>query len=127
MAKEKGTTEAAVKPASNVRSFFTKEINDQISEMTPKEMENSLKDLVGTRQFIAILKYTGLRSLFLDAQLRTVNPTENPHLISWSQGCMAGVCDIENYVIEISAPKAAPEEPEEDQPAGGKPEGVIIG
>lgn len=127
MAKEKGATEAQPKPVSNVRTFFTKEINDQIAAMTPKEMENSLKDLMGTRQFIALLKYTGLRSIFLDTQLRTVNPTENPHLISWAQGCMAGVCDIENYIIDISAPKAKQEEPEEDQPAGGKPEGVIMG
>lgn len=128
MAKEKNTVpQAPSQPASNVRNYFTKEINEQISGMSPKEMENLMKDIIGNRQWIAILKYTGLRTLLLDSSLRTINPSEDPHSISWSQGALAGLCDIENYVIDLNAPKVAQEEPEEGQPVSGKPEGVIIG
>ena len=116
--KEKDSApQAATQPASNVRSYFTKEINEQITAMSPKEMESLMKEMIGTRQWIALLKYTSMRTPLLDSILRTVNPTEDPHKISWTQGAMAGVCDIETYVIDLNAPDVKPEEPEEDQPA----------
>lgn len=59
----------------------------------------------------------------LDSQLRTTNPTADPHSISWAQGAMAGVYDIENYVIDLNAPKAEETEPEENTNYG--PEGQI--
>lgn len=127
MAKEK--KDAALKApeqiASNVRSYFTKEINERIANMSVKEMEAVMKEMINTNHWIALLKYTSMRTPLLDAQLRTLNPSKDPHVISWSQGAMAGICDIETYIIDLNAPKPKEEEPEENQPAGGRPEGVV--
>lgn len=115
-------------PVSNVRAFFTKEITDQIGTMGVKEMESIMKGMVNTREFIAILKYTNMRTPLLDMTLRGTDPTKDAHKISWAQGALAGLCDVENYIIDLNAPKqSTSEEPQEDQPAGGSPEGVIMG
>jgi len=125
--KENVPQETSERPVSNVRSYFTKEINDLIVGMSTKEMESIMKDLITTRHWIAILKYTSMRTPLLDSQLRTINPIKDPHTISWAQGAMAGLCDIENYVIDLSTPSPAPEETNNDQFSDGSPEGVIMG
>lgn len=129
MAKDKKVEvpKAPEQPVSNIRTYFTKEIHDQIVEMSTKEMESVMKDLITTRHWIALLKYTSMRTPLLDAQLRATNPTKDPHAISWAQGAMAGLCDIETYVIDLNAPAPVPEEVEDGQAPGGRPEGVIIG
>jgi hypothetical protein len=114
-------------PVSTVRTFFTKELNDQIAGMSAKEMESLLKAMVSSREFIAILKYSSMRTPLLDATLRGTDPTKEPAKISWAQGAMAGLSDLESYIIDLNAPKVEPEEREEGEPAGGRPEGVIIG
>lgn len=114
-------------PVSNVRTFFTKEVTDQMVEMTVKEMENLLKEMISSRQFIAILKYSSMRMPLLDATLRGTDPIKDPSKMSWSQGAMAGLDDLQTYIIDLNAPKPVAEEPEDGQPDGGRPEGVIIG
>jgi len=114
------------RPASNVRSSFTKEINDQMIAMSTGEMESIMKGMISSREWIAILKYTSMRIPLLDVTLRSTNPHENPHIISWSQGAAAGLSDIENYVIDLNAPKV--EETEEAEQAGNTnfgTEGVV--
>ncbi len=129
MAKEKkeSVPKQAEAAPSNVRTYFTKEVNDRIADMSVNEMESVMREMISTRQWIALLKYTSMRTPLLDAALRGTDPIKDPSKISWSQGAMAGLCDIENYVIDLNAPKAPAEEPEEGQPATGNPEGVIIG
>lgn len=114
-------------PVSNVRSFFTKEISDQIAEMGAKEMESVLKQLIGSQEFIAILKYSSLRTPLLDATLRSTDPLKEASKISWAQGALAGLSDLETYIIELNAPKPEPEEVEEGEASGGRQEGVIFG
>lgn len=109
-------------PVSNIRSYFTKEINDQISEMSLNEMESLMKEMINTRGWIALLKYTSMRTPILDANLRSTDPVKEPSKISWAQGCMAGLCDIESYIIDLNAPKKE-QEPEEN--TNGNPEGII--
>lgn len=92
-------------------------------EMTLKEMESLLKEMISTRQWIAILKYVNTRTLLLDSQLRSTNPTADPHTISWAQGAMAGIYDIENYVIDLNASKQGGEEEAEN--TNFDPEGKI--
>lgn len=126
MKKEKNIEDVpktSEKPASNVRVFFTKEINDQISEMGTKEMETTLKQMVDSRQFIAILKYNLMRSPLLDAALRSTDPIKEPSKISWSQGALAGLSDLESYIIELNASK--PEQETEDGNTNYNPEGVV--
>jgi hypothetical protein len=122
MKKEK-EEEKKEQPASNVRSYFTKEINALMVEMTLKEMESLLKEMISTRQWIAILKYVNTRTLLLDSQLRSTNPTADPHTISWAQGAMAGIYDIENYVIDLNASKQGGEDEAEN--TNFDPEGKI--
>lgn len=112
---------------SNVRSYFTKDINAQISAMTEKEMESLMRGMINNPEWIALLKYTSMRTPLLDATLRGTDPTKDPAKISWAQGAMAGLCDVETYVIDLNAPTSVIEVPEENEPAGGRPEGVILG
>ena len=121
----KKSAEGSRKTTSNVRSYFTKEINDQISGMETKEMESVMKDFITTRYWIAMLKYTGMRTPLLDATLRSTDPVKDPSKISWAQGGLAGISDIEGYVIDLNNPK--PKSEEEDESGEEKPEGVIIG
>ena len=128
--KKKDISKKAIKdskkPVSNVRSYFTKEVTDRISEMSIKEMESAMKDLITTHYWTAILKYTGIRTPLLDASLRSIDPVKDPSKISWSQGALAGLSDIEGYVIELNDPTPKSES-DEDESEEAKAEGVIIG
>lgn len=109
---------------SNIHSFFTKEINTSISEMSVKEMDSILKGMITTREFIAILKYNTLRTPLLDNSLRNINPVVDPHKISWCQGALNGLSDIVNYIIEISSEKKIDTEENKEEINRG-PEGFI--
>ena len=63
----------------SVRSYFTKDIQEQINEMSAKEMESLMKDLPNNRHWIAILKYTSMRTPLLDSTLRGTDPTKDSH------------------------------------------------
>ena len=106
--------EVPERAASSVNRYFTKEITDQIAEMTVVEMEAVLKEMISARQFIAILKYSSMRMPLLDAQLRGTNPILDPHKISWSQGALAGLSDLETYIIDLNAPPRVTTEKDED-------------
>ena len=124
---KKDVPQVSETPSSNARSFFTKEVLSQMAEMTNSEMENLLKETINTREFVAHLKYVSLRTPLLDAALRSTDPTKDPAKISWSQGAMAGLEDVQSYIFDLNAPKPESEEREEGEPAGGNPAGVIIG
>ena len=108
---------------SSVRSYFTKEILDQMAEMGGKEMESLLKEMVDTRQFIAILKYTSMRTPLLDATLRGTDPIKDPSKISWAQGAMAGLCDLETYIVDLNVSKQ--EEGPQEEGSENRIEGTI--
>ena len=92
---------AGVKRPSNVRAYFTKELNDQVVEMSAKQMEGLLKEFITTPYWIAMLKYTGLRMQYLDVILRGTDPVKEPSRISWAQGALSGLSDLESYVIYL--------------------------
>ena len=110
------------KQATNIRNYFTKEVNEKMAEVSFKQMENLMKEMIDTPYWIALLKYTNMRMSMLDSLLRTTNPVKNPHQISWTQGAMAGLCDIEGCVIELNAQKEGEEENKSPET-----EGKIIG
>lgn len=101
--QEKELPQATDKTVSDVRAYFTDDINQRIAEMTTKGMESLLLDLMNSPFWIAILKYEQARTPMLDTLLRTTNPMENPYQIAWAQGVMAGMCDLENAVIALNA------------------------
>ena len=107
---KKETKQGETESFSDVRNYFTKEVNKKISEMTLKEMEVLMKEMIYSKEWIAILKYINTRTVLLDSQLRTIDPSKDPHTISWSQGALAGISDIENYVISLNASKGEKED-----------------
>jgi hypothetical protein len=128
MAKEKKeqVPQTPEQSSSNIRSYFTKEINDRIGEMNIKQMESVMKDLINTHYWIALLKYTSMRTPILDATLRSTDPSREPSKISWAQGAMAGLCDIETYVIDLNAEKPQ-EEANDGEFVESRTEGIIMG
>ena len=104
---------------SGVREYFTKEINDGINDMSMIEMESQLKEFINTRTWIALLKYTGIRSKILEGTLRMADPVTNPSSISRAQGCLAGISDLESYVIELNAKKPENDSKEESDSIEG--------
>lgn len=92
--------------AEKIKSYYTKDINDAIAGMSMNQMKMMLKELAEMPHWIAVLKYSSARIPFLDSILRSTSPIADPGKISWAQGAMAGVCDLENFVIdEVLAPK----------------------
>lgn len=119
-------SEAEETLASSVRSYHTKEMVERIAAMSMKEMESVLKDLAGTNYFTAIQKYSSMRMPLLDATVRGTDPVKDPSKISWAQGAMAGLSDLEGYVIELNTPKPQQEQ-DDEEPVQTRPEGVIVG
>ena len=116
--EEKVEENGGERPTSNVRQYFTKDVLSQIGDMSVKDMELTLKGMINSREWIAMLKYNSMRTPILDSMLMTESPTKNPDKISWAQGCKAGICDLENYVIDLNAPVRAPANKEESGDEG---------
>ena len=126
MKKEKAQKEdIKIQKNTNVRSYFTKELDEKVAVMTEKEMEGLMKEIETTDYWVALLRYRSSRMPILDAMLRGTNPHIDPHQISWAQGCMAGMCEIENEVIRLNAP--TPVEEKQGSGEGPRTEGVIMG
>lgn len=86
-------------PVSEIRDYFTKDINDQISGMSGPEMLTLLKELSDTRYWIAILKYNSERLAFSQNFLFSADPFKDPTGIARYQGVMLGLSDLSNAVI----------------------------
>lgn len=89
----------------NLGDYFTPEIQVQIDSMNKKQMEAILQEFTNSAAWIAMLKYRQVRFPTLDSILRTTNPHTDPHKVSWAQGCMAGLCDLESFIIDLITPK----------------------
>jgi len=61
-----------------------------------------------------------MRTPLLDATMRGTDPIKEPSKISWSQGAMAGLSDLENYVIELNSEKTENEEANNNYGPEGK-------
>ena len=88
---------------SNISLYFTEEVREKMAHMSLKEMEAVLKDMISTEYWTAILKYVSIRTPMLDATLRSTDPYKDPYKISWSHGALAGLSDIETYVIDLNS------------------------
>lgn len=97
--------------AQAIQSYFTKEINDAVHEMTNDRMFSLLRELEQSEYWHAILRYNNLRLLSAQSALNTLDPVTYPSAISKQQGAMMGVCDLQNAIITmVEAEKAAREE-----------------
>lgn len=114
-----------MKTVENVKAYFTPEINTLIRDLSVREMQTTMKDIVNSPYWIALLKYTSLRTPNIDSILRTTNASKDPGMISWAQGCLAGLSDIEQYVIDLNAPTAAVNNEEGGEYQPPRTEGVV--
>lgn len=105
------TAQNPEQPISTVRTYFTKEVNAQLEEMTPEVMWNLLKELEGSPFWTAILKYNQERLKYTQNSLFTGDPFKEPTNMARTQGIMLGISDLQNAVIHIvTAPPAEEEE-----------------
>jgi len=100
--KENSESKSSTPAMTNVRNYFTEEINKRVEEMTVKEMESILKSLINTDHWVALLKYNEVRLPMLDSILRSTDPIKDASRISWTQGCMAGLWDVPTYIIDLN-------------------------
>ena len=111
--KEEGVTPEQMQQsaAQAVQSYFTKEVNETIQELTNDRMFALLRQLEQSEYWWAILRYNNLRLLNSQSALNTLDPVVNPSAMSRQQGAMMGLCDLQNAIITmIAAEKAAAKE-----------------
>lgn len=110
---KKSKKSAVQQPVASVREYFTDAINEQINEMSIKEMADILKNLPSSRIWIAILKYNQERLLFSQSILFSADPFKDPTNMARQQGVMLGLSDLQNAVIELNTEKTQEEEDDE--------------
>lgn len=85
-------------------NIFTEDVLTAMKEMTQSEMFAQLKDLHGTPQWIAILKYNYDRRANAHAMLATIDPAKEPTSMARTQGILSGLSDLEEVVRRLNAP-----------------------
>lgn len=111
--KEEGVTPEQMQQsaAQAVQSYFTREVNEIIQELTNDKMFALLRQLEQSEYWWAILRYNNLRLLNSQSALNTLDPVVNPSAMSRQQGAMMGLCDLQNAIITmVAAEKAAAKE-----------------
>jgi uncharacterized small protein (DUF1192 family) len=83
----------------DVRSYFTKEVEDRIAAVSDEQMLILLRELEATPFWLGILKYNQNRLRLAQDSLLFADPVKDPTSISRSQGVMLGVSDLQNAVI----------------------------
>lgn len=73
-----------------------------IEEMSQDEMFGTLKALVGTRSWVAIMKYQQARRSMAADSLLSMDPVKNPSQISKTQGILSGLSDLEELVFKLN-------------------------
>ncbi len=97
--------------AQAIQSYFTKDINDKVNEMTNDVMYARLRQLETSDYWTAILRYNNLKLLNSQSALNSMDPVQNPTAISRQQGAMMGLVDLQNsIIIMVEAEKAAQRE-----------------
>ena len=100
--------------AQAINSYFTKEVNENVNEMTNDRMFAILRQLEQSEYWFAILRYNNLRLLNSQSALNTLDPVVNPSAISRQQGAMMGMVDLQNAIITmVESEKVAEKEARE--------------
>jgi hypothetical protein len=81
--------------------YFTKEIDEQVRNMTDEDMFKLLYNLEQSEFWIAILRYNQIRSSYTQSVVLSADPVKDPTLIARNQGIMLGLADLQNAVIML--------------------------
>ncbi len=115
------------KDSEAVKKYFTKEVSDRVNDMTISEMTALLKELEGTRFWIAIIKYSHERLTTAQNALITLDPFKDQTLMARYQGVMSGVLDLQDGVITLKSEGKKAEDPENAKEAAKDEAGGAYG
>ena len=96
--------------AQMIQGYFTREVNDQVRDMSNDMMQKKLRELEGSEYWIAILRYNNLRLLNAQSAINTIDPISNPSAIRRLQGTMEGLVDLQNGIIQMAMSERAVQE-----------------
>lgn len=112
-----------------IKGYFTEEIRSQIRDMSSEDMRSFLKELEGTPQWFAILKYTLDRIAVIQDSFLVLDPVKDPSKISQYQGIITGMLDLQDAVLSLKFESKKKENPkykeEESKEEMGGAYGVI--
>ena len=94
-----------------VKTYFTKDIQQRVNEISMEEMKTLLKELEGTPTWFAIIKYNQERLQNAQSGLITLDPFKEPTKMARYQGIMSGLLDLQEGVITLRAKAAKAEDP----------------
>jgi len=84
-----------------IKTYFEKDLNNAVDEMSDSEMVEVIKELEGTRYWVALTKYTQDRMLVAQSTLCAMDPIKNPAEIARAQGILSGLMDTHSAVRSI--------------------------
>ena len=89
--------------------FHNAETKKRMDEMSDEEMKTALLSLVGSHQFIAILKYANGRMSMAQQGLFTLDPFKEQTQMARFQGVMTGILDLPDAVWQLAKASAEAE------------------
>jgi len=84
-----------------VKTYFTKELNDAVDNMSGSEMVELLKELETTPYWVALTKYTQERMLTAQSSLCALDPVKFATEIARAQGILSGLMDTHSAVYNV--------------------------
>lgn len=84
-----------------VKSYFPADLNKLVDEMSNSEMIEHIKELEGTRFWVAITRYVQDRMLVAQGSLCVLDPITQASSIARAQGILSGLMDLRDMVEKI--------------------------
>jgi hypothetical protein len=94
-----------------MRGYFTKDIQDQVFNMSNQDMRDILKGLEGTPIWFAIMKYTQSRVSTMQDSFLTLDPLKDAVKIARYQGAITGMIDLQDAVLTLKYESKKAENP----------------
>jgi len=86
----------------DVRTYFTPEIEAQMNNMSKEQVIGTIRDLMNSEYWIAILRYNNDRLRMAQDAVIMGDPVKEPTAIARNQGVMLGISDLQNAVISLN-------------------------
>lgn len=94
-----------------MKEYFTKDIQDQIFNMSNQDMRDILKGLEGTPIWFAIMKYTQSRVSTIQDSFLTLDPLKDAVKMARYQGAITGMIDLQDAVLTLKYESKKAENP----------------
>ncbi len=94
-----------------IKNYFTEDIYARIKAVSNSDMKTFLKELEGTPQWFAILKYSQDRIMVIQGSLLTLDPVTEATKIARYQGAITGMLDLQDAVLSLIFESKKAEDP----------------